>query len=325
MIVISVSLEVKLKLRKHFLFIHVLRFSKLPLMELGSDSSSWLSSIENLYDPLFSSEFMHIPFPESSLSLDFGFSGSPKEESPPPDVAPLQQHNPPAPLEANRMHVDNSEESVSPATVRVSTFPFPGFVPSGFSLPGPTAGLPPPDLSVPTRKRRKRDSAPNLLPPPSQVSNLVKLEGVVDAVDSNTFESFLAGLRNFRSLSSSEELFVKKVTKKIKNRESARKSRQAKKDHNADLETRVSDLVDLTQELKIVRLVSLHLVHPSQQVATLESENRQIRNEISFTENLIISHPLLSKLYFMSAQRFPLSTKPEANVSSQPGRPILAF
>lgn len=215
-------------------------------MELVSDSS-WFSSMENLFDPLFPGEFM--PFQEGSLPLDF--SGFPpnvtqKEASAVPPVPTLAaQSIPPAPPDSTR--TDTPCDTVD----NVLAFPYPMFLANGLSLPAIPI-TPPMTDSVPTRKRRKRDTAPNLLPPPSQVSNLLKLEGVVDTVDSITFESFIAELRNFRSLSSAEELFIKKVTKKIKNRESARKSRQAKKDHNADLETRVNDLVDQTQELKIV-------------------------------------------------------------------------
>jgi len=140
-----------------------------------------------------------------------------------------------------------------------------------------------------TRKRRKRDSTPNSLPPPSQATSLLQLEGVLDPVDSTTFEAFINEIRNFRSLTTAEEALVKKLGKKIKNRESARKSRQAKKDHDAGLESLVLDLEETTQALKI-------------QAATLESENRQIRGEITFTENLISSHPVLSKLYFGTLQ-----------------------
>jgi len=131
---------------------------------------------------------------------------------------------------------------------------------------------------------------PNLLPQPAQVPNLIVLEGVVASVDSVVFESFVSELKNFRALTGAEEAMIKRVTKKIKNRESARKSRQAKKDHNADLETQVSDLDDQNNELK-------------QTMSALESENRAIRNEITFTENLITQNPLLSKLYQMTVSR----------------------
>jgi len=136
------------------------------------------------------------------------------------------------------------------------------------------------------------------------------LEGIVDSVDSTAFESFVTELKNFRQLTGAEEAMVKRVTKKIKNRESARKSRQAKKDHNADLESKVNDLSDQNQDLKL-------------QMAALESENRTIRNEITFAETLITQHPFLSKLYHMAlAQRDGNTNNPgtsNATVSSLGG------
>jgi hypothetical protein len=225
-------------------------------MELISDSS-WLPPLENnFFDPLWSNEFMPSFPSEAALPMDSDFTGETVlKASAEPVTGFVAPHNPPLDSTCGMLVDASCEESVKPSVLPV--YPFSMFLPSNT----PVAPLPPAspsDLAVPTRKRRKRDTPPSILPQPSQVSDLLKLEGVVDTVDSMTFDGFISELRNFRALSSAEESLVKRVTKKIKNRESARKSRQAKKDHNADLETRVSDLVDLTQDLKIV--CSSHLL-----------------------------------------------------------------
>lgn len=247
-------------------------------MELVPESSQWLSSSWGEVEPLFQNDLITFP---SSLPLDGDFSGftasiNPKDAESANCSSFVSPQNPPL---DNGMNVDSCDESFKPSF----SVPPPAFFPLFLSpsLEAPVHAGSSPSDSVPTRKRRKRDTPPSLLPPPSQVTNLLKLEGVVDSVDSITFESFVAELRNFRSLSTAEESLVKRVTKKIKNRESARKSRQAKKDHNADLETRVSDLVDQTQDLKIVcmkKLLSLTCCSKLQHwnLRTVKSEERSL-------------------------------------------------
>jgi len=150
-----------------------------------------------------------------------------------------------------------------------------------------------------SRKRRKIDSftsadvsVPSISHPPlSHAPFSIKAsESELVQMDSKGFEDYVSETRRHRPLSRDEEELAKKMLKKIKNRESARKSRQAKKEHTVGLSEQVDELTNQVQALKI-------------EAATLTAANYQIKQEISFTEALILANPVLAKLYADKCQQ----------------------
>jgi len=114
-------------------------------------------------------------------------------------------------------------------------------------------------------------------------------------LDYDSFQDYVLQVRKRRSLTRAEEESVKRLIKKMKNRESARKSRLAKKEISQELDEQVGKLTDQTHSLKL-------------EVAALYATNQQIKNEISFSEKLIASNPFLSNLYAKTMKGEPVQS-----------------
>jgi len=133
-------------------------------------------------------------------------------------------------------------------------------------------------------RSRKRPRIEVDAPEPSSVKNIKSIADKLTALDSDTFEDYVNRLESLRKLSSAEQNEVKKMRRRIHNRESARKSRQDKRDHTDLLDIRIRQLTDQLHETKL-------------EVASLASENQLLRNEIAFSYHLITNNPILSQLY----------------------------
>lgn len=127
-------------------------------------------------------------------------------------------------------------------------------------------------------------------------------EQYLSSLDSKEFQDYVDQLRQKRRLNEDEEGIIKRVNKKIHNRESARKSRQTKKENCIELDTQILALSQQSQSLK-------------EEANVLYSLNQQIRSEIAFSENLIASNPYFSNLYRKTAMEL------QKNSSSQPLSP----
>lgn len=74
------------------------------------------------------------------------------------------------------------------------------------------------------------------------------------SLDSNTFTAFVEALEATRKLSQSEQAEIRKMKRRINNRESARRSRQEKRDLAVGLESKFADLVETLSKLQMVRI-----------------------------------------------------------------------
>jgi len=133
-------------------------------------------------------------------------------------------------------------------------------------------------------RARKRPRLEFELPDPRLIKNVKQHVDEITALDSEHFDEFVRRLEQTRKLPASELNELKKMKRRIHNRESARRSRQDKRDTSSHLEEQVRNL---TAQLNEMRL----------EVATLQANNSQLQNEIEFSSQLIRSSPVLSKLF----------------------------
>jgi len=103
-------------------------------------------------------------------------------------------------------------------------------------------------------------------------------------LDSISFDKFIQKLTKKKNFSSEEKELVKDLRRKIKNRESARKSRMNKKSKVEDLEKKVKKLTDSTYNLR-------------EYIAVLKNENSKLKEEIVYLMNLIQKNPIFSNLF----------------------------
>jgi len=133
-------------------------------------------------------------------------------------------------------------------------------------------------------RARKRPRLEMAMPDPRRVMNVKAHVDELTALDSDTFDQFVAALEQVRKLSSAELSELKKMKRRIHNRESARRSRQDKRDHTGLLEDQVRQLADQLNEMRL-------------EVASLHAANSQLQSEIAFSTQLIRSSPVLSQLF----------------------------
>jgi len=122
------------------------------------------------------------------------------------------------------------------------------------------------------------------MPDPRQVKHVKVHVDELTALDSETFDEFVAALEEYRKLPAGEVAELKKMKRRIHNRESARRSRQDKRDHTGQLADQVQALTDQLNEMRL-------------EVASLEAANRELQSEIAFSSQLIRSSPVLAQLF----------------------------
>lgn len=91
------------------------------------------------------------------------------------------------------------------------------------------------------RPKKRLRSGEAKLPTPEKLANenLDNFKSGLVSLNSLDFESFISKLNKVKIYTSEEKALVKEVRKKIKNRESARKSRINKKNKVEDLEDKI--------------------------------------------------------------------------------------
>jgi hypothetical protein len=140
------------------------------------------------------------------------------------------------------------------------------------------------DSCGPRAKKRPRIDMEDNMPDPSSIKNLKTIAEKLAALDSDSFQEYVDRLESVRKLTSAELNEVKKIRRRIHNRESARKSRQEKREWTDDLDEKIKALTDQLHQTKL-------------EVASLAAENQSLRNEIAFSYHLIANNPVLSQLY----------------------------
>jgi len=140
------------------------------------------------------------------------------------------------------------------------------------------------DSCGPRAKKRPRIDMEDDMPEPSSVKNLKTITEKLAALDSDAFQEYVDRLESLRKLTSAELNEIKKIRRRIHNRESARKSRQEKREWTDDLDEKIKALTDQLHQTKL-------------EVASLAAENQSLRNEIAFSYHLIANNPVLSQLY----------------------------
>lgn len=149
---------------------------------------------------------------------------------------------------------------------------------------GPRFGYDDEESSSSSGRARKRPRIELETPDPRLITNVKHHVDELTALDSEHFDEFVSRLEASRKVSAAEHSELKKMKRRIHNRESARRSRQDKRDHAGHLEEQVRHLADQLAEMRL-------------EVATLQAANSQLKNEIEFSSQLIRSSPVLSQLF----------------------------
>jgi len=134
------------------------------------------------------------------------------------------------------------------------------------------------------QRARKRPRVEIDAPNPATIKSVKSVADQLSNLDSETFEDYCARLSAVRKLSSADLNEIKKIKRRIHNRESARKSRAEKRDHTDVLDQQVKALTDQLHATKL-------------EMASLQAQNASLRNEIAFSYRLISESPVLSSLY----------------------------
>lgn len=134
-------------------------------------------------------------------------------------------------------------------------------------------------------KKRMRNGSFKL-PDPDEIKNddMEKYKEILINSDSSSFDSFVQRLSKIKIYSNEEKELIKDIRRKIKNRESARKSRMNKKNKVDDLEKKLKKLTERTHKAKEI-------------MSVLKKENNEIKSEIQFLLNLIKNNPIFANLF----------------------------
>ena len=120
--------------------------------------------------------------------------------------------------------------------------------------------------------------------------DLTTIAYIVDYIDefsalcSTDFDYTIATIQTSRKMTKAELNMVSKIRRRIKNRESARVSRQGKRDGVDELESKVQQHQRKNNELQI-------------SLAETQAINASLKNELGFMTKTIMSNPHLYKLY----------------------------
>jgi len=130
-----------------------------------------------------------------------------------------------------------------------------------------------------TRPRKRKRKSTVALPAANELVNInIKdYEDSLIALDSQTFDEYVEGAYRFRKYTEEEKEYFRDIRRRIKNRESARKSRMNKRTKLDTLSVQVKDLNDHTSLL-------------IQENEQLKQENFQLKNEVIYLKNIINTH-----------------------------------
>jgi len=131
------------------------------------------------------------------------------------------------------------------------------------------------DENIRPRKRKRKSKVD--LPAPNNLKNVKDYEDSLIALDSQTFDEYVEGAYQYRKYSEEEKEYFRDLRRRIKNRESARKSRMNKRTKLDTLSGQVKDLNDHTMLLQ-------------QENDSLKRENSQLKNEVIYLKNVISTY-----------------------------------
>jgi len=130
-------------------------------------------------------------------------------------------------------------------------------------------------------KKRKRDEngvdAKN-------VSNVEDVQDYLVSLSCKEFDEFVGVMSKSRSLTSEESNLIKDIRRRIKNRESARKCRQNRRNKLETLEDKIKGLSEETQKLQ-------------QSIASLKMEGQCVQEDVSYLKGIINCNPMLSSVF----------------------------
>jgi regulator of replication initiation timing len=124
------------------------------------------------------------------------------------------------------------------------------------------------------RPRKRKRTGTVQLPSPNELTNAKDYEDALIALDSQSFDEYVEGAYRFKKYTEEEKEFFRDIRRRIKNRESARKSRMNKRTKLDTLSVQVQDLNDQTSIL-------------IQENEQLKIENYQLKNEVFYLKNII--------------------------------------
>jgi len=126
------------------------------------------------------------------------------------------------------------------------------------------------DLKRPKKRKRKSNVH---LPEAEKLENVKSFEDALLSLDSISFDEYIKKTMNSRSLPEEEIELVKDIKRRIKNRESARKSRNIKRSKLDNLEGKVKELKEENTSLK-------------NEVSYLRQYNSQLQMEVIKLNNI---------------------------------------
>jgi len=118
------------------------------------------------------------------------------------------------------------------------------------------------------------------------MNNIDEYQNILVSLDSDVFDDFVAQVTKNREqgLSNEETTVIKDIRRRIKNRESARKCRQNRKNKMGTLEEKIKYLTEDTNELQT-------------DIAAYKRENKCLTDEVQFLQNIINSNPIFSTIF----------------------------
>jgi len=125
-------------------------------------------------------------------------------------------------------------------------------------------------------KKRKRKSSVDL-PSPEKLLNVKLYEDSLLALDSQSFDEYVEGAYLKKKFSEEEKDYFRDIRRRIKNRESARKSRKNKRTKLDTLSSQVQELTDETNNLRLDN-------------NNLRQENFQLKNEVVYLQSVISNY-----------------------------------
>jgi archaellum component FlaC len=122
------------------------------------------------------------------------------------------------------------------------------------------------------RKRQRKSLVP--LPPPNQILDVINFEDALLELDSYSFEEYIEKASQFRTFTPKEEELVNDMNRKIRNRESARKSRLNKKKTLQSLNAKVDELNEENEHLKKENeSLKREVIHLRSQLNSINTQN----------------------------------------------------
>jgi len=129
-------------------------------------------------------------------------------------------------------------------------------------------------------KKRKRDDG---RVEPKDVKNVEECQDYLVTLTCSEFDEFVKNIGKFRKMSGEETSAAKEIRRRIKNRESARKCRQNRKDKLESLEMKIKKLTEKTNK-------------QLQDISGLKMQNDCVKNEVAFIKNMIETNPVFKKI-----------------------------